>query len=192
MRGNDDYHHNTGKEGGKIKLDKLPLPTYHINITGVRCMGKQTKSSATDTSTPTPKAKHPRYEERNAAYRAAKAIAGRKPKPIDYDLLERLCNIQCTNEEIAAGLDIGVNTVTRLLQSDEHFGEVYNKGKANGRMSVRRMQFKAAQEGSIGMMIWLGKQVLGQSDKSEVGEIGTFTSWADLVRKAQATEKEGA
>jgi hypothetical protein len=37
-----------------------------------------------------------------------------------------------------------------------------------GRMSLRRLQWKKAQEGNTTMLIWLGKQYLGQSDKQEL------------------------
>ena len=33
------------------------------------------------------------------------------------------------------------------------------------------MQWKSAERGSVPMLIWLGKQVLGQTDKSEISEI---------------------
>jgi hypothetical protein len=39
---------------------------------------------------------------------------------------------------------------------------------AVGRMSLRRKQWKAAEDGNTTMLVWLGKQYLGQSDKSEV------------------------
>lgn len=35
------------------------------------------------------------------------------------------------------------------------------------RTSLRRMQWSKAKEGNVTMMIWLGKQVLGQKDRVE-------------------------
>ncbi len=35
-------------------------------------------------------------------------------------------------------------------------------------MSLRRLQWKAAKENNVTMLIWLGKQYLGQTDKQEV------------------------
>ena len=34
-------------------------------------------------------------------------------------------------------------------------------------MSIRRMQYGSAEKGSVAMMIWLGKQYLGQKEKVE-------------------------
>ena len=42
------------------------------------------------------------------------------------------------------------------------------KGKDKGKMRLRQMQWKAAEGGNVSMLIWLGKQVLGQSDKQEL------------------------
>ncbi len=35
-------------------------------------------------------------------------------------------------------------------------------------MSLRRKQWRAAEEGNTTMLVWLGKQYLGQKDKSEM------------------------
>ena len=38
------------------------------------------------------------------------------------------------------------------------------RGKAKGRLSVRRAQMKLLESGNVVMAIWLGKQLLGQRD----------------------------
>ena len=88
--------------------------------------------------------------------------AGRPKKEIDYTAVEKLANIQCTQEEIASFLGIS----TRTLQRDEQFMELFNKGRESGKMSLRRIQWKHAEK-SASMAIWLGKQYLGQTDKIE-------------------------
>jgi len=39
-----------------------------------------------------------------------------------------------------------------------------DRGKAKGRISVRRMQMKLLEVGNATMGVWLGKNVLGQTD----------------------------
>ena len=85
--------------------------------------------------------------------------AGRPKKKIDYNLTEKLANIMCTQEEIATMFDCDVRT----LQRDEEFCRVFKKGKENGKMSLRRNQFKLSATNPT-MAIWLGKQYLGQRD----------------------------
>ena len=69
----------------------------------------------------------------------------------------------CTQEEIATMFDCDVRT----LQRDEEFCRVFKKGKENGKMSLRRTQFKLAEKNPT-MAIFLGKQYLGQRDNIEV------------------------
>ena len=83
----------------------------------------------------------------------------RPKKVIDYETIEKLASIQCTEEEIANFLNISVRT----LQRDDEFCRVYKKGMDNGRMSLRRTQYKLAEKNTA-MAIWLGKQYLGQRD----------------------------
>ena len=42
------------------------------------------------------------------------------------------------------------------------------EGQGDGLASLRRRQFKAAQDGNATMLIWLGKQYLGQTDKQDI------------------------
>lgn len=90
-------------------------------------------------------------------------MAGRPKKEIDYTAVEKLANIQCTQEEIASFLELSVRT----LQRNEEFCRIYKKAQDNGKMSLRRMQFKLADKNPT-MAIWLGKQYLKQKDNIEV------------------------
>src|SRR2546428_744152 len=47
------------------------------------------------------------------------------------------------------------------------FVEFRQQKKEDKKAQLRSMQWKAAQKGSAAMLIWLGKQYLGQSDKVE-------------------------
>src|SRR4051794_19839949 len=89
---------------------------------------------------------------------------GRPPIQLNMEMVETLASIQCTDEEIAAALRVSVDTIARRKQNPE-FAEVLAAGKALGRMSLRRLQWQAAKGGSVPMMIWLGKQLLGQRDR---------------------------
>lgn len=89
---------------------------------------------------------------------------GRPKKVIDYALVEKLANIQCTEVEIAEILEIS----TRTLQRDKEFCRIYKKGLESGKSSLRRLQWKAAEKGNPTMLVWLGKQYLNQKDKSEI------------------------
>lgn len=86
---------------------------------------------------------------------------GGRPKiKIDYEAVQKLASIMCTQEEIAAFLGVS----TKTLQRDEEFCRIYKNGLDVGRMSIRRSQMKKALSGDTTMLIWLGKQMLGQRD----------------------------
>ena len=123
---------------------------------------------------------------------------GRPQKEIDYSMLDKLCQMQCTGEECAALLGeniedgIDYDTLNAVLARDGHvgFSDYFKKKSANGKASLRRVQFKNALDGSVPMQIWLGKQYLGQQDKSEQRKIVTVTN-SDPIKKDQ-TPKESA
>ena len=89
--------------------------------------------------------------------------AGRKAIKIDMVELEKLCSLQCTDQEIAAWFNVSTKTIEARRKLPQ-FSEVMERGKAKGRISVRRAQMKLLEAGNATMGVWLGKQLLGQRD----------------------------
>jgi hypothetical protein len=85
---------------------------------------------------------------------------------IDLTELEKLCQLGCTEEEIAAWFNVSTRTIERRRQEPE-FAEVIQRGRARGRISVRRMQMKLLEQGNASMGIWLGRQLLGQTERPD-------------------------
>ena len=83
---------------------------------------------------------------------------------IDLVELEKLCVLQCTDEELAAWFNVTTRTIERRRKK-KSFAEVMARGKAKGRISVRRMQMKLLENGNATMGVWLGKNILGQVDE---------------------------
>lgn len=90
-------------------------------------------------------------------------MVGRPKSNINYALVKDLAGIMCTQEEIAGVLHVSVRT----LQRSAEFCRIYKDAQEDAKSSLRRAQWKKAHEGNVGMLIWLGKQYLGQSDKQE-------------------------
>lgn len=90
-----------------------------------------------------------------------KHAGGRPKKVIDMKLVAGLAHVHCTILEIAAILGIS----DRTLRNHPEFLPTYEKAREGGKMSLRRQQFKAAENGNTTMLIWLGKQFLGQRDQ---------------------------
>ena len=95
---------------------------------------------------------------------------GGRPKfEIDYTKLDAMCAIHCTGEECAAILCVDYDTLNNALKRDGNggFTDYFKLKGANGKMSLRRKQYDQAMSGNSTMLIWLGKQWLNQSDKTE-------------------------
>ena len=82
---------------------------------------------------------------------------------IDEGELEKLAMLQCTDEEVAAWFGVTTRTIERRRKTGR-FAEIMERGRAKGRISLRRTQMRLAEQGSGSVAIWLGKQLLGQVD----------------------------
>lgn len=92
---------------------------------------------------------------------------GRPPAQIEQRQFEALCAIQCTEEEICSVIGVDEATLIKWCKATygETFSKVYKIKKLGGKASLRRMQWKLAEK-SAPVAIWLGKQYLGQYEKT--------------------------
>lgn len=90
--------------------------------------------------------------------------------PIDWVAFDNLCAIQCSVLEIAAYFKVSEDTIKRAVKRQHRmtFAEYAGDKRRLGHISLRRRQFQLAEQGNATMLIWLGKNVLGQVDKQEV------------------------
>lgn len=96
----------------------------------------------------------------------AKGQIRQKRDKIDQKQFESLCAIQCTEDEILSVLNISKKTLIRWCQETYgvDFSTIYAEKRQYGKASLRRLQWKKAEAGSDTMLIWLGKNMLGQTD----------------------------
>ena len=98
---------------------------------------------------------------------------GRPRKEIDTELLYKLAQIHCTMKEMVDILGVSEDTLKR------RFSGIIDKGKAEGKMRLRRKQVEVAMKGNAVMLIWLGKQILSQSDSPITEEDKNVLPWSD-------------
>ena len=97
------------------------------------------------------------------------AKMGRPRIELDPAEIEKLCRLNCTMDEIAAFFECSVDTIERRMKEDEDLKLAIEKGRATGKISLRRKQFQILEDSnSASMAIWLGKQLLGQRDNLDV------------------------
>lgn len=110
---------------------------------------------------------------------------------IDPDQVEQLAAINCSLEEMGAVLGCSADTLGR------RFADAIKRGRERGRMSLKRKQYELAMAGNVTMLIWLGKQLLGQSDKQTVdanvkSSVNLNSQVVDLVEQLESKAKGSA
>jgi len=91
-------------------------------------------------------------------------MARPKKHDIPPNKVQELAEFGCTNTEIAQFYGCSESTIRR------NYDEYLIKGRASGKTRLRQLQWKVAEKGNVTMLIWLGKQVLGQSENPMVME----------------------
>jgi hypothetical protein len=136
------------------------------------------KSQQADPKTlETPKKKA--HAKGNPGRGGAQPGAGRPKKPIPYDDIEAISRLHPSDEEIAGFCGISRNTL-EIWKKDEQFQACVERGRAAGKLNLRRKQLAKAEQGDGTMLVWLGKNMLGQADKAEVKHSGQLSVVIDL------------
>lgn len=88
---------------------------------------------------------------------------------INKEQFESMCAIQCTRDEICSIFGVDDNTLIRWCKETYgvDFGTIFKEKRQYGKASLRRTQWRLA-ETNTSMAIFLGKNMLGQSDNPEV------------------------
>ena len=85
----------------------------------------------------------------------------------------KLAKLWCSMQEIADWFNIPRETLKY------NFSDLIAKGRAETKQALRRAQLKAAIGGNTSMMIWLGKNILGQSDNPINNESVQVLPWLE-------------
>ena len=84
---------------------------------------------------------------------------GRPKKELDEDVIAKLSQIGCTQEEIGAVVGISARTLQR------RYADLVAENKNKGKASLRKVLWKKALKGDPKLLIWLSKQELGMQDR---------------------------
>lgn len=116
----------------------------------------------------------------------AKGQRKQAQEKIDQTQFETLCGIQCTHEEICAVFGVSINTLERWCKNTygESFGKVFKAKRERGKASLRHKQWqKAVDAKDTTMLIFLGKQYLGQTDKTTQAVVAVSNEARDELSK---------
>jgi hypothetical protein len=90
---------------------------------------------------------------------------------LNWEDIDKLCFIQCTLREIASFCNCSEDKIEIACHKEKNmkFSEYSELKRGNGKVALRRTQWRlAVEKEDKTMLIWLGKQHLGQSDKQEL------------------------
>ena len=113
----------------------------------------------------------------------------RPRKQLNVKTIETLAMRMVPVADMALILDCSKRTL------EVRYLAVIEQGRAKARKSLLSTQFSVAMGGNVAMLIWLGKQCLGQKDRQILGHEGqmavTFADFirASLVGNGSKTEK---
>jgi|TARA_A100001515_G_scaffold132008_1_gene120127 hypothetical protein len=90
---------------------------------------------------------------------------------LDRDLIFKLATLHCTYKEIASVVGTSETTL------EKRYSGIIEKGRAEGKKSLRRAQMEKALQGDVRMLIWMGKQYLDQKDSPQDEENTVPLPW---------------
>jgi len=91
-------------------------------------------------------------------------MARPKKYNIDTEQVEKLAGLGCTNTEIASFFGCDESLIRKS------YSEFLIKGREKGKIRLRQWQLRAAERGNVSMLIWLGKQILNQSESPSLAD----------------------
>ena len=107
---------------------------------------------------------------------------GRPKKEIDSDVIAKLSQIGCTQEEIGSVVGISARQLQR------RYADLVAENKNIGKASLRKKLWEKALKGNDKLLIWLSKQELNMRDKIETQNI---VEPLPLIIDAKADEVNG-
>ena len=99
-------------------------------------------------------------------------MARPKKYNINKKQVQNLARLGCTNIEIADFFGCDESLIRHS------YSEFLIKGRSEQKMRLRQLQWNSAERGNIVMQIFLGKNLLGQTDKIETTNLEKPLPWS--------------
>ena len=100
-------------------------------------------------------------------------MARPKKYQIDTKQLTSLAKLGCTNIEMGDFFGCSPDLL------EKSYSEFLIKGRAEQKMRLRQLQWKACESGNVTMLIFLGKNMLGQQDRIEETQLDEPLPWTN-------------
>ena len=111
-------------------------------------------------------------------------VAGRNKIPVPMDEVEHLASLGCTDTDIAAHFGITQDSLRR------GFAENLQNGRHKLKVTLRQTQLRVALDGSVPMLIWLGRNMLNQNETGQANDDNRPLPWTDSADEDDVAEDE--
>lgn len=101
------------------------------------------------------KVKNVKYGEKTVRGR----VIGRNKTVIPEEQVLELAKLHCTNQEMADFFEVKLQTFM------DNFRDIITKGRLLTKQRLRKAQLDLAMKGDRTMLIWLGRNILSQSEQ---------------------------
>lgn len=108
-----------------------------------------------------------------AEYEGIEVGRGETKKVVDPKLIFKLASAGMKNSEISEWVGIDDSTLAY------NFKQELTQGRLNLNLSLRQAQIQLALSGNATMLIWLGKQILGQTENPFNADDAKILPWTD-------------
>ena len=94
---------------------------------------------------------------------------GRPEKDFNWELIDGVLQFGANLIDCSELLKVSDDTIQRRIKKEFNctFTEYRHKKMSKMRMKLLQKQYEVAMSGNVALLIWLGKQHLGQTDKIE-------------------------
>ena len=100
-------------------------------------------------------------------------VVGRNKVVIPEEQVAQLAQYHCTNKEMADFFDVPLQTFM------DNFRDILTKNRIITKQRLRKKQLEVALSGDKTMLIWLGKQMLGQSESPISDDNNQVLPWLE-------------
>lgn len=121
---------------------------------------------------------------------------GRPTKIFNLHAVQRLAAMQCSLSMIAAFFEVDLSTIKKRKRDDAEFRAAFEHGREQGKVTLLEKQWRAT-DNSPAMLIWMGKNYLGQRDRGTIehtgeggGPIQFQQAQVTLIEKLKSLESE--
>lgn len=111
-------------------------------------------------------------------------IVGRDKKVVPQPEVEHLASLGCSDRDIAEYFGVSESTLRYNFSSE------LIKGRHQLKTSLRQAQLRVALDGNPTMLIWLGRNILGQNETPVDTDLHRALPWTDEFDVGSGTDAD--